>query len=130
MKHFAMAAVLLLPTALFTSCDKPQPAAEAPPKAAVPTDFVLAAAPAGAKDVITVKANFKDGDEVIVHGVVGGTVHPIADAQATVQIIDPSVLTCDKMGMGSECKTPWDACCHQKEAKEKGMMVKVIDASG
>ena len=115
-------------------CDKPKPGAETPkppaPQAGVPADFVLAAAPAGAKDIVAAKATLKEGDEVILHGVVGGTEKPIAETQATVQLIDPTVLTCDKMGMGGECKTPWDACCHQKEAKEMGMMVLVVDAAG
>lgn len=118
-------------------CDKSKPEAkvEPPPaaeRAAIPAGFVLASVPADARDVAAVKAaGVKDGDEVVVRGVVGGAERPFDAARAVVQIIDPAVQTCDKMGMGKEaCSTPWDACCHQDDAKARGATVRVVDAAG
>lgn len=122
-------------------CDKPEPAASATPAAArkpagpaavVPAGFVLDKVPQEFKDLAAVKtAGVKDGDEVVVRAIVGGDVEPFKADQAVVRVMDTSVMTCDRMGMDKDaCPTPWDACCHQREATEKGAVVKVVAADG
>lgn len=127
------ALITLLGLALVAGCEKDQPAAAvAPPadKASVPAAFVLAAAPEGAQDLAALKTGgVTDGQEVTVRAVVGGSVKPFVGNRAVVQVIDPSVETCDRM-KGDPCKTPWDACCHPDDAKAKGATVQVVGADG
>ncbi|HEX8913714.1 MAG TPA: hypothetical protein VF796_15245 [Humisphaera sp.] len=115
------------------AASKPAVAVQIPapggPAAAVPADFVLKAEPEGAKDLVAVKAAAAAGDDVVARCVLGGTEQPFGGQWATVQVIDPTVMTCNKMGM-ADCPTPWDACCHQKEAKAKGASVRVVGADG
>ena len=86
------------------------------PSDAVPTALVLASAPANSRDVKAAKHGLKPGDEVVLHGVIGGRVDPIAQNRAIMTVIDPSLQTCDKMTTGNDhCKTPWDACCEDQE---------------
>ena len=119
-------------------CDKPQAKAPADNKnptpaaaqAAVPAGFVIDKAPDSVKDLaVAMTAGIADGDTVVVRGIVGGNETPFVNNRAVVQIIDPSVITCDKMS-GDSCKTPWDACCHQDDAKAKGATVQVLDTAG
>ena len=137
LKTVVMTGTLALGVALVAGCDKGQTAGpDAPkaaavgPQAAAPAGFVLDKAPEGAKDVGAVKAaGVKDGDEVVVRGVVGGSASPFVNNRAVVKIIDPAVITCDKMP-GDTCKTPWDACCYQDDATARGATVQLVDAGG
>jgi len=104
-----------------------KPAAE---KAAVPADFALATAPKDAVDLASLKtSDVKDGGLVTVRAVVGGSAEPFTANRAVVQVIDPSVTTCDKMP-GDSCATPWDACCAQPDVKAKGGILQVAAADG
>ena len=136
---FVVAACGAVAGALVPGCEKAEPvAATAPARkppgtpAAVPAGFLLDKIPDGMKDLAAVKsAGVKDGDEVVVRAIVGGEVEPFKPDQAVVRVMDTSVMTCDKMGMDKDaCATPWDACCHQKEATSKGAVVKVLAADG
>ena len=83
---------------------------------AIPATLVLSSAPANATDVKAAKAIVKPGDAVVLHGVIGGRVDPLAANRAIMTVIDPSLETCDKMKGGDDhCKTPWDACCEEQE---------------
>lgn len=99
---------------------------------AIPATLVLDSAPADAKDVKLAKLGLKPGDEVVVHGVIGGRVDPIAENRAIMTVIDPSLQTCDKMGGGDDhCKTPWDACCEDQETITAGAAtVQVVNDKG
>src|SRR5689334_14677983 len=97
--------------AAVAGCEKKSPEAQQPsarrapgPPAAVPAGFVLAAAPADVKDLAAVKAAAKDGDDIVVNAVIGGSQEPFTANQAVMQVMDPSVMTCSKMGM--DCPTP------------------------
>ena len=127
-----------LVVALVTACDRQesksssggQGGSQTPVQAAVPAGFVLDKAPDGTKDLAAVKsAGVKDGEEVIVRGVVGGSAQPFVGGRAVVQIIDPSVTTCDRMP-GETCETPWDACCSKDDVSTKSATVQVVDAAG
>jgi hypothetical protein len=93
----------------------------------LPAGLIAATAPAGAKGVIEVKGSAKDGDDVVVRGVVGGREDPVAANQAILTLLDAGVTTCDKMDDG--CKTPWDACC-EKDLPAKIATVQVVGADG
>lgn len=125
---------LAMASGLIIGCDRQasDPKNTATPsadQAAVPTDFVRTTEPAGARDLAEVKSSVKDGDDVVVRAVVGGSEEPFISTRAVVQIIDPSVKTCNQTP-GDGCKTPWDACCDQDGVKAKGATVQVVDADG
>lgn len=107
--------------------------AEASPAAAaaeLPAGLRLASAPADAKGVAEAKAAAKEGDRVVVRGVVGGRADPLAANRAILTLLDPGIKTCDQEP-GDSCKTPWDACCEPPESLVKGTVtVQVVDADG
>ena len=70
------------------------------------TRYVAASEPAGAKGVIEVRKDAKDGAEVVVVGRIGGHGKTPFTGRAAFTIVDPSLKTCDEIG--EECKTPWD----------------------
>ena len=71
--------------------------------------FLLATEPNGATDVITVREEAKDQDEVVIVGRIGGSENPWVDGRAAFSIVDPSLKSCLECGsMG--CPKPWDYC--------------------
>lgn len=108
----------------------PEPTAAAAPADALPGDLALSAAPAGAVDAAAARAGAKDGDRVVVRGVVGGRADPIAENRAILTLLDPAIKTCDKTE-GDACKTPWDACCEPADVRARSSVtVQVVDADG
>ena len=98
------------------------------PADAVPAGLILASAPGDAKDVNALKGSAKEGDEVILRGRVGGSVHPIVDGRAAFQVVDLSVKSCKEIP-GDTCETPWDYCCEPDVAKSTAT-VQVVGADG
>jgi hypothetical protein len=128
----SLLSVFAIALVLVAGCDRdgavsknPEPAAAG---AVLPAGMIVATAPADAKGIIELKGTAKDGDEVVVRGVVGGTEDPVAANQAIVTLVDAGVTTCDKME-GDTCKTPWDACC-EKDLATKVATVQVLGADG
>ena len=67
--------------------------------------YVAASEPAGARGVVEVRKEAKDGDEVVVVGRIGGSKTPFT-GRAAFTIVDPSLKCCDDKGEQGE--TPWD----------------------
>jgi hypothetical protein len=82
----------------------------------LPASVVAAAEPAGAKEVADLKKTAKEGDAVVVRGVVGGDAKPIVAGRAVFTIGDVKGLALCT-GEGESCPTPWDACCMDALAK-------------
>lgn len=103
--------------------------ASAPPAAAGPSaegaKFVLATEPADAKGVKELKANAKDGDEIVIEGRIGGDEKPWVEGQAAFMVVDKSLKPCEE-----GCPTPWDYCCDLNELPSCKAMVKFVDAGG
>ncbi|HEV7302063.1 MAG TPA: hypothetical protein VGN72_22190 [Tepidisphaeraceae bacterium] len=140
MKNRSLAATLVLTAALFAGCDDapstnsntgtPLPSAGATEAAALPSNLRLTSAPAGATDITAAKASVKDGDRVVIRGVVAGRVDPIAENRAIVTLLDAGIATCDK-NPSDGCRTPWDACCEPADVLSKNSVtVQVVDADG
>ena len=102
----------LLPLALVLACacggSASDPNSEAP-RSDLPERFYLASAPAGAVDVGALHTSAKDGEAVVVRGVVGGSERPFIEGLAAFTLVDPALKSCVGDGMG--CLTPWDYCC-------------------
>ena len=99
---------------------------------ALPAGLVLASAPTEAKTVKEIRTAGKDGDEVVMRGVIAGRKDPIAENRAVLTLLDPAVPTCNKMtGPMGDCKTPWDACCETTDVlTANSATVQVVDESG
>ena len=107
------------------------PQAQAAAAETLPAGFVLAEAPAGAKEVVAVKKEAKVGDEVIVRGRVGGSVSPFVEGRASLQLIDTSLKACGEGNPADTCKTPWDFCCEEpKEIAAHSASIQVVGADG
>jgi hypothetical protein len=128
-----LAASLVLAVVL-AGCDNDTTAtrsAATAPGEALPAGLVLAAAPAGAKDVVAVRNAAKAGDEVVVRGRVGGSRTPVVDGRATFQLVDASLKACGEGTAMDECKTPWDYCCSEpKEIAAHSATVQVVGPDG
>ena len=93
-------------------------------------DYRLPAEPAGAKGVIDVRKDAKDGDDVVIVGRVGGSQKPFVEGRAAFTIVDPSLVPCNEKE-GDTCATPWDFCCDTKEDLARAtVMVRFVDAQG
>jgi len=135
MKSLVLAALLAL---IVIGCDRDDNAASSQqggaaatasaPAEAVPAGLILASAPGEAKDVNAIKASAKEGDEVVLRGRVGGSIHPIVDGRAAFQVVDLSVKSCKEIP-GDTCETPWDYCCEPDVAKSTAT-VQVVGGDG
>src|SRR5437870_8661249 len=83
--------------ALVVGCNRSDPGGENSPPDIGQAKFVLASEPAGAKNVIDVKKEAKDGDEVVVLGRIGGSKTPFFKDRVSFTIVDPSFVSCDEM---------------------------------
>lgn len=136
MMHRILSAAVIS-VALLAGCDEQKTTTTAAPaaapteaSAALPANLRLAAAPADAKGVAEAKAGAKDGQRVVVRGVVAGRVEPIAANRAILTLLDSSIKTCDA-NPGDSCKTPWDACCEPADVLAKNSVtVQVVDSEG
>ena len=128
-RTWTLAAVLLA-----AGCtDDPAPTTGAPPAAtAIPAEFRLAASPAGAIPVGEAKKTAKEGEEVVIRGVVGGSVDPFVQGRAMMTIVDPkAVVSCGAMGGEDHCPTPWDYCCvAQEQLLANTATIRVAGADG
>lgn len=99
-------------------------------KQAANTDhkYLLGEEPAGAKGVLDVKKQAKDGDEVVLVGRIGGA-NPFT-GRAAFTIVDMSLKSCSDRE-GDNCATPWDFCCEAPDDLAKAtVLVKFVDENG
>ena len=91
--------------------------------------YLLATEPAGAKGVIQVKTQAKDGEAVVVVGRIGGSKTPFT-GRAAFTIADLKFKPCNEIE-GDTCETPWDYCCEAPDELAKGtVLVKLVDSAG
>ncbi|MFO0840936.1 MAG: hypothetical protein U0797_00875 [Gemmataceae bacterium] len=102
------------------------PAAGPAPTASVDgKKLMIDAEPPGAKGVIEVRKDSKDGDEVVVAGQVGGHAKPFTEGRASFLIADASLKPTDG------CDTPWDFCeLPKKEVAAARLNVRFVDGGG
>jgi hypothetical protein len=96
--------------------------------AAPSSKYLLSTEPEGAEDVIQVRKDAADTDDVVVVGRIGGSEKPWIDKLAAFSIVDPSLKSCSDIP-GDQCPTPWDFCCETKLG-ESMALVKIVDENG
>jgi hypothetical protein len=122
-------ALVGLPLVMMVGCDKkaPEPQTKAEP---LPAGLFVTAAPDGAIDVVAFKQSAKDGEPVVIKGVIAGQLEPLAANRAIMTVADASLQTCNKTP-GDTCATPWDACCEPKDViSAKTVSVQVVGSDG
>ncbi|MCC6284049.1 MAG: hypothetical protein IT439_01920 [Phycisphaerales bacterium] len=106
---------------------------ESPEKAAVvlPAGLFVDAAPEGAMEVGVLRASGpKQGDRVVVHGVVGGSRTPFVPGMAFFTLVGAPAKPCNATP-DDECPTPWDFCCESRDTVlANTASVRVVDAKG
>jgi hypothetical protein len=129
-----IAAVALIATLFGCSQDQPTAPSAAAPSAtpSAPSSdgakFLLAEEPAGAQDVVAVRADAKNDDEIVVAGRIGGAVNPWVDGLAAFTLVDASAKACGETE-DDTCPTPWDFCCEPGLGKKK-ISVEFVDEQG
>jgi hypothetical protein len=110
-----------------TPVEKPAAVVATPP-AVLPDGLLLASDPQGAAKVAELKKILKEGDAVVVEGIIGGEEKPFSADQAAFTLLDDAAQTCDTM-QAHGCATPWDACC-DTELPNRTLRVRLVGADG
>ena len=79
------------------------------------TAFLLRDEPSDVADVIQVREQAADGDDVAMVGRIGGSENPWIDGLAAFSIVDRSLKACNDIE-GDRCPIPWDYCCETPES--------------
>lgn len=90
--------------------------------------MILKKEPKGAVDVLALRKDAKDKQEIVVVGRIGGRVNPWVKGTAVFPIVDRSLKPCNELP-GDTCKTPWDYCCETNVPKAT-VLVMFVDANG
>ncbi len=92
--------------------------------------WILAAAPADAVPVATLKASATEGQHVVIRGRIGGRADPISADSPVLIIMDPALASCADIE-GDTCATPWDYCCETPASiAANNATIQVVDAAG
>jgi hypothetical protein len=90
--------------------------------------FLLEKEPKGAVDVLALRKDAKDQQDIVVVGRIGGRVNPWVKGMAAFPIVDRSLAPCNETA-GDTCKTPWDYCC-EADLPKATVLVMFTDESG
>ena len=93
------------------------------------TQFLLDKKPSGAADVLTVRADARDGEDVILTGRIGGSSNPWVEGRAAFSIVDDSLRACSDIP-GDQCAKPWDYCCETDKLATSTALIQIVDEAG
>ena len=93
------------------------------------SQYQLTSEPESAQDVIQVREDAGDGDDVVVVGRIGGSANPWIDGRAAFSIVDQSLKACSDIP-GDTCTQPWDYCCETDRLPTATALVKIVDSQG
>jgi hypothetical protein len=90
--------------------------------------YLLKAEPKNAADVVAIRKDAKDQQDVVVVGRIGGRQSPWVKDTAAFSIVDRSLKPCNEIP-GDTCETPWDYCCEANLPKST-LLVMLYDDDG
>lgn len=90
--------------------------------------MLLKKEPKGALDVLALRKEAKDQQDVVVVGRIGGRVNPWIKGAAVFPIVDRTLKPCNEIP-GDACKTPWDYCC-EADVPKATVLVMFVDEKG
>lgn len=96
---------------------------------ATSTSYLLESEPDGGKHVIAAREAWKDGDNVVVVGRIGGSENPWVDGRLAFTIVDPAIEACSDIP-GDDCPVPWDYCCRTDQLATGSAFVKIVGENG
>ena len=136
MKNFYSSAACLVLFAVLIGCSQETTQNASTPAVTSPTAtdidgsvFILASEPEGAGDVIKVRSEAANDDEVLIVGRIGGSSDPWIEGRAAFTIVDQSLKACTDIP-GDNCPIPWDYCCETSKLPTSMALVKFVDDSG
>ncbi len=92
--------------------------------------WVLATAPSDTQGIAEVKAVAKEGDRVVLRGIIGGRKAPITEDSPVFMLVD-SGLHNECTVEADHCATPWDYCCQPPEAiTENSATIQIVGHAG
>ena len=118
----------------FTGCSHDDPAPTSSPKTEVAAavegeQYILTDEPDHAMDVIQVRTETTDNDEVVIVGRIGGSGMPWVEGRAAFSIVDRTLEACGDRS-DDHCPLPWDYCCELERLPTSKALIKVIDPDG
>ena len=123
---------LLTLTVLLTGCAQESPTPAPATSSTAPADgtpYLLDAEPEGAGEVIAVRNDAGDGDDVVIVGRIGGSENPWIEDRAAFSIVDNSLKACSDIP-GDTCPIPWDYCCETPKLPDATALIKVVNGDG
>jgi hypothetical protein len=90
--------------------------------------FLLDKEPKGAVDVLALRKEAKDQQDIAVVGRIGGRRNPWVKGMAAFPIVDRSLTPCNEIE-GDTCSTPWDYCC-ETDLPKATVLVTFTDQGG
>lgn len=119
---------------IFTGCshDDPNPTSSPETKLAATAEgerYLLTNEPGHAMDVIQVRTETADNDEVVIVGRIGGSDTPWVEGRAAFSIVDRALEACGDR-TDDHCPLPWDYCCELERLPTSKALIKVIDQDG
>ncbi|MDE0863698.1 MAG: hypothetical protein OSA98_07915 [Rubripirellula sp.] len=136
MKNFYLSATCLVLFVVLSGCSQETTQNASAPAVTLPTVtdidgsvFILASEPEGAGDVIKVRSEAANDDEVLIVGRIGGSSDPWIEGRAAFTIVDQSLKACTDIP-GDNCPIPWDYCCETSKLPTSMALVKFVDDSG
>jgi hypothetical protein len=99
-----------------------------PNPSAIDKKYLLEKQPDKASDVVAIRKDAKDQEDIVVVGRVGGRKNPWVKGLAAFSIVDRSLKACSELP-GDTCPTPWDFCC-ATDVPKSTLLVLVQDADG
>ncbi len=117
MKNTVLGLIALL---ALVACGSDAAPAPAPAAKGLAESHWMATVTGTPRGVIDVIKNAADGESVLVDGRVGGTADIFVPGRATFLIADLALKDC--YDMADECKQPWDYCCEDPAALQKGTL--------
>jgi hypothetical protein len=116
-------------TMVAVGCQKPA-ASSAAKSSEAASEYLLKTEPAGAQEIIAVRANAKNDEEVTLVGRIGGDTNPWVEGRAAFSLVDNSLKSCSDIP-GDACEKPWDYCCESGETLAASrVLVKIVDKQG
>lgn len=112
---------------LVVGCGQSETATTQSNAVAIDTRYAATTEPAGALPVGEARETTKDGQDITLVGVIGGSSEPFVEGLAAFTVVDPKVPYC---APEEGCATPWDYCCTQDQVKDNVATIKIVDDSG
>lgn len=126
--HFALA--IMLCSLTIVGCSDSKDDTYSAGTTTLPESLFVETAPKGAQTIEELKASSKEGDEVVVEVIVGGSRDPIVAGRASAFIVDAGLYN-KCVSEDDHCDEPWDYCCTPREALKNSMAnLQVVDADG